>query len=409
MNTYNQGDIVDLEVNIVAHHNGYFEFYVCNVDVCGKDISTYCFRRGHCEQLMRAPSFCDSGDNEDCGPIDSLHRGRWYLPCGLFPKGQSLYGGVEKGTMKFQLPLNLHCDHCVIQWYWTAANTCNPPGVVHYFEGPDGPRWPLCRGQGGAVGGYTSKQRECGGDNFPEEYWQCSDIRIIANSASQTTDAEKRAAKDKEIKKGDSKGQGVPIVPPDSSHSSPISSGISISADSLPGSLSTFMNFGKEDVKKPRKTSGGSESLKNHDKRRHDANRLKQVADPRANSGERGTEAEQLDSSELSAVVTADPTVSPTLTSKAFPHGTSDMLSSAFNSGFPLMRNGEKLLDPSVSLGGTNDLAPTAQSIENSVQEQNRSHVRASTEAQLSEIGTSQSHVSGTKPDNGKFLLLKVI
>lgn len=69
----------------------------------------------------------------------------------------------------------------MIQWYWTAANTCNPPGVHEYFSGPDAPNWQNCPGQGGAVNGWSWNKPTCGGSLFPEEYFQCADIRIVRN------------------------------------------------------------------------------------------------------------------------------------------------------------------------------------------------------------------------------------
>lgn len=405
MNTYNQGDVVDFEVNIVSHHNGYFEFYICNLDVCGEEISVACFRRGYCEQLMRAPSFCDSGDNKHCGPIDSLHRGRWYLPCGLFPKGQSLYGGVEKGSMKFQLPRNLHCDHCVIQWYWTAANTCNPPGVVDYFEGPDGPHWPSCRGQGGAIGGYTTKQRECGGENFPEEYWQCSDIRIVANFASTTAGEKKDATENKRRGNRDSGEQDPHDVTSDSSHSSPVSPGMASSAGSFSASLSNFMNFGREHVKKPGKTSTGSGSLENSDKRRRsEADGPEQGMDSQTNSGEGKNEVEQQHPSELSTVPTSVPTTGPNPMSKAFPQETKDMLNNAFDSGFSLLRNRKFLAGPFVP--SKNGVTSSTRNIKKSGEGADGLHEKASTKDQFIGYGTSQADIHVTQTDN-KFLPAK--
>lgn len=182
--TYTQGEVVSFESNIVTHHNGFLEFFICNIDECGRDISEECFREGHCQQLLRAPSYCDNGQSEDCGPIDPAYPGRWYLPCGPFPNGQILYGG-SKGSMQYQLPEDLVCDHCVIQWYWTGANTCNPPGVIEYFDGEHGPKWPDCIGQGGAIGGVTRVQRPCEGERFSEEYWQCADVRILPKDGNE--------------------------------------------------------------------------------------------------------------------------------------------------------------------------------------------------------------------------------
>lgn len=174
--TYEQGSIVFFESEIVTHHNGFYEFYVCDIDRCGNDISARCFEHGHCTRLLRARGPCDSGDHRRCGPIDRNYPGRWYLPCG--GTEPHLMGGQQL-SLAYLLPPWLTCEHCVIQWYWTAANTCNPPGVQEYFTGPDAPRWGDCRGQGGARGGWSSNKGLCGGEHFPEEYWQCADVRIV--------------------------------------------------------------------------------------------------------------------------------------------------------------------------------------------------------------------------------------
>lgn len=174
--TYEQGSIVFFESEIVTHHNGFYEFYICDIDRCGNDISTRCFEHGHCTRLLRARGPCDSGNHPHCGPIDRNYPGRWYLPCG--GTEPHLLGGRQL-SLAYLLPPWLTCEHCVIQWYWTAANTCNPPGVREYFTGPDAPRWGDCGGQGGARGGWSSNKGLCGGEQFPEEYWQCSDVRIV--------------------------------------------------------------------------------------------------------------------------------------------------------------------------------------------------------------------------------------
>ena len=89
--------------------------------------------------------------------------------------------------MQYKLPRNLRCQHCVLQWYWASANSCNPPGIVDYYQGRNKPRWPPCRGQGGAVIGYVKNQRSCGGNRFPEEYWQCADVSIVGGGSRSNT------------------------------------------------------------------------------------------------------------------------------------------------------------------------------------------------------------------------------
>lgn len=180
---YIQGSILFIESEIVAHHNGFFEFYICNIDTCGNDISELCFHDGHCQQLLRTPGSCDKGNDMRCGPIDPMNPGRWYLPCVV--SEPMMMGGWSR-TIAYTLPRDLVCDHCVIQWYWTAANSCNNKGIEEYFTSPFAPNWGDCPGQGGARGGWAKGKPECGGDRFPEEYWQCADIRIVPNPAFAT-------------------------------------------------------------------------------------------------------------------------------------------------------------------------------------------------------------------------------
>lgn len=183
--TYNQGGILEAKISVVAHHNGFVELHVCNVKQCGGEISESCFRSGNCQKLIRTlePS-CESRDDKGCAPRDPKHPGRWFLPCAS-GKEIDVYGGSK---MRFRLPENLSCDHCVLHWRWVGANGCNPPGVVEYFRGPRGPKWGNCPGQGGAIGGYTSVQKTCEGRSFAEEYYQCADIRILSRGGGRSDD-----------------------------------------------------------------------------------------------------------------------------------------------------------------------------------------------------------------------------
>ncbi|PXF45207.1 hypothetical protein BWQ96_05037 [Gracilariopsis chorda] len=179
--TYRQGGVIGLGLSVVAHHNGFVEAHVCDVAKCeGGDISKDCFQNGGCVQLKRAyQPECESRQSVHCGPIDHNYPGRWYLPCSTDNTGLGWdYFPPEYAT--FRLPDQLHCEHCVLQWYWVGANTCNPPGVLDYYDGPYGPlNWGTCRGQGGAQGGVTRNKKPCGGtEQFAEEYYQCADIRI---------------------------------------------------------------------------------------------------------------------------------------------------------------------------------------------------------------------------------------
>lgn len=179
---FTQNQVINLTASISVHHNGFFQAYVCDIKKCpGDDISESCFKRKACVPLRRAENAeCDSGTSKKCGPIDRNYPGRWYLPCKSAARHVNtnvMVYGWEDGSIQYRLPYHMYCHHCVLFWYWTSANNCNPPGVREYFWGPDKPReWGECEGQGDAVGGFSKNER-CGRE-FPEEYYNCADIRI---------------------------------------------------------------------------------------------------------------------------------------------------------------------------------------------------------------------------------------
>ncbi|CAN8069256.1 unnamed protein product [Agarophyton chilense] len=184
---YRQGATIGIGLSLIAHHNGFIEAHLCDVSKCpGGDISKECFVSSACTQLNRAVNpECDSGTSMHCGPIDRNYPGRWYMPCTTNSALGYDYYPPEYAT--FQLPSNFFCEHCVLQWYWAAANDCNPPGVLDYFDGPDRPDWQQCPGQGDARGGVTRNKQPCGGpEYFAEEYYQCADVQIVPLSGARS-------------------------------------------------------------------------------------------------------------------------------------------------------------------------------------------------------------------------------
>lgn len=191
--TYAAGSVVDFATTVLFHHNGFVEFFVCNMDACkDDDISPRCFQDGYCRRLLRAKNkSCDSGNSKQCGPIDRNNPGRWYLPCKK--EKVDTFGGGQ-GTMKYQIPNDLTCTHCVVLWYYVSSTTCNVSGVREYFEGPDKPNWGNCPGQNGAIGGFRAKNPTCGGKLFAEEYLQCADIAVYGSSGKLAATSDKAPA-----------------------------------------------------------------------------------------------------------------------------------------------------------------------------------------------------------------------
>ena len=61
-------------------------------------------------------------------PIAPARPGRFYLPCRDTSRGiWQMFGPGRK--ILYKLPAGMRCRHCVLQWYWATANSCNPAGT----------------------------------------------------------------------------------------------------------------------------------------------------------------------------------------------------------------------------------------------------------------------------------------
>lgn len=79
--TLKAGTNENFVINVGAHHNGFFEFHLCDMSKCDGEISSKCFKEGKCVQLKRARNpKCDSGLSKECAPSDPKYPGRWYVP-----------------------------------------------------------------------------------------------------------------------------------------------------------------------------------------------------------------------------------------------------------------------------------------------------------------------------------------
>lgn len=186
---WKSGSTVDFTAEIDTNHNGYFEYYLCNLDACGtRDISGQCFMQNDCYKLMRVKhNNCENPSpktHTECGPIDDKYPGRWYLPCRKTDHvGIHIVGG-SSGTMRYQLPKGVKCDHCVVQWYWATANSCAPRGFLEYMTRMNNPFGTTCPSDGGGRGAYNAMMSECSGSRFPEEFWSCADVKISATGGA---------------------------------------------------------------------------------------------------------------------------------------------------------------------------------------------------------------------------------
>ncbi|KAF6256159.1 hypothetical protein COO60DRAFT_139667 [Scenedesmus sp. NREL 46B-D3] len=71
--------------------------------------------------------------------------------------------------IRYRLPKDFTCDRCILQWHYLTGNSCWPPCSK------EDPTFPNCRPPTYALP-YCGTQ----GAAYPEEFWNCADIRIRA-------------------------------------------------------------------------------------------------------------------------------------------------------------------------------------------------------------------------------------
>jgi len=181
--TYTQGQDFFVEAVLATHHRGHFELFLCDISD-GGELTAACLQA---QPLYRAE------DNTARMGIDEDYPGRYYLEpkCAgdhEYPFPGTDYTHLQPGQKvraKYQLPTNVTCSHCVLQWWWITGNSCTAPGYNKEGLFPD--EYSDCSGDGPGLGWKSTGLRECGSDSgaYPEEFWNCADIQILPGD--QTT------------------------------------------------------------------------------------------------------------------------------------------------------------------------------------------------------------------------------
>lgn len=175
--TYAPGSVANFAYDVTAHHNGFLQFFLCDVSATGDVEESKEFFNAHCYELERSPHpSCESGTDMDCGPIDPEFPGRWVLPCKT-GKGDQVMGG-DNGKMAYKIPDVEMLDAVVIA-YWATANTCNPPdGFMDDYAYPQVWLDSKCPSDGGAVGARPTFRDCLTTGQVPEEFFNCADVQI---------------------------------------------------------------------------------------------------------------------------------------------------------------------------------------------------------------------------------------
>lgn len=148
--TYEEGQVIRLEVTVTTNHNGRFMFSICKVNGATPQdeeaqLTQDCLNE-HVLVQANVPGAQKPGE-------------QWFYTT----PGDPMY---NEYTMYYQLPDLLTCDgvdsRCILQFYWVSGNSCNPPSTPEKYKRPFG--LPECGSPGAA---------------YPEEFWNCADIKVV--------------------------------------------------------------------------------------------------------------------------------------------------------------------------------------------------------------------------------------
>ena len=134
--TYSSGSSVDIEIQITAHHQGFFQFKVCKMEKNMATENEACFDSDE-SKVPFADGSTQYSITDYFPPSSNKSSGYWY-------------------SMQIKLPDQLECDHCVLQWRYHTGNS-----------------WGTDENGNSGVG--LGNQ---------EEFYGCADIEIISTSSS---------------------------------------------------------------------------------------------------------------------------------------------------------------------------------------------------------------------------------
>ncbi|PSC68094.1 chitin binding domain-containing [Micractinium conductrix] len=120
--TYKPGQVIPIQLFITAQHGGRHFFRFCPSHLATKE----CFKRA---TLRRA---------DGSGPYSWTPTRGGPVSGGNYSEGMLGSIAGEFYTWHYRLPSTLGCSRCVLQWWWTTANSCEPPGTPAYVGTPPG-------------------------------------------------------------------------------------------------------------------------------------------------------------------------------------------------------------------------------------------------------------------------------
>ena len=174
--TWRAGEVVEIKFTITAHHKGAVSLGLCK----SLDVSQACFDEHPLEFVE---------DSRYGAPPDPNHPERGYIAPDTLDQSNEPgsmeipFNGGMPFTMKFRVPESVgECEHCVLQWTYTVANTCLIDGYRDY-NFPSDEWWNESLGDCPEPINYP-KDGNVDDPAFVEQFWNCADIKVVASDAT---------------------------------------------------------------------------------------------------------------------------------------------------------------------------------------------------------------------------------
>ena len=110
---YKMGQIVTTTIDITANHKGYFEFRLCQNNDPMKIVKQDCFDQNLLLVLNNNEGNIQIPSNKDEIYDSNMNKFKYFLP--------------DQGAIKYhpqiQLPLDLKCTACILQWRYRSGNS----------------------------------------------------------------------------------------------------------------------------------------------------------------------------------------------------------------------------------------------------------------------------------------------
>ncbi|CAF4115995.1 unnamed protein product, partial [Rotaria sordida] len=105
--TYKSGAVIDVRIEMMANHMGWFYFKICPVTNDAVEVTQECLDR-YPLKIVKAPTTTTTAY-------------RWDIP-GTYTYNVAPGWSLPAYNFKVKLPHGLTCNRCVLQWDWTCAN-----------------------------------------------------------------------------------------------------------------------------------------------------------------------------------------------------------------------------------------------------------------------------------------------